>query len=663
MPSPRGRHTSSAVAGAVHLRRRAASPARPLAEFLEARRLLSGGPPVVATLVATPDPVAPGDAFTLLCGDVSDPENDPVTVRFYRESNGLPGLQEAATQNRPPDLLLGADQKGDYLLDLVAPPTNGVACHTYYAVADDGTSPGAAASASQTVILPTLRAATPVAYAGDVLTLVTAGAVPGASSVGVMFYQESNGQPGCQPDADTYVGLDLMPDNPGALVPEYSASLVPRGDAPETRTYYAFVSDGRHAPVGLVVTLSHPFGGVPARPADAFEPNPSPERAPVVVFGSTRELTGLTAWAGDEDWYLVSFIAPGDLEVELISPDPAARGDMTVELYDGGRTLLAQSPAPAPGPLPEGPRVVSAPIAAYQFYYVRVHTPSHDARPQYGLRLKRTGPAAIDFRYAAYKNSALDGHDATPGVVSDAAIARDKGFIAGDWAEHTPIPQQVTSYDKGINALVIDVLGLPPAGGGGEALCAADFEFRAGTGGDSAAWPLAPAPTGVGVRRGAGAGGTDRVAITWPDGAIANRWVRVTMKPGANTGLPAPDVFFYGNLVGDTGGAAAFGLGYPPVQVDRADVINVRRSFVGDVGAAAAVSPYDHNRDGVVNGADLLLTLRNLRRSLAPIKMPATGTATASAALVTAAAAVPQHASRTRPSLRTTLFAEEPILR
>ena len=50
----------------------------------------------------------------------------------------------------------------------------------------------------------------------------------------------------------------------------------------------------------------------------------------------------------------------------------------------------------------------------------------------------------------------------------------------------------VTGYAKGINGLLIDFAGMPPG-----QLSADDFEFRAGTSGDPATWPVAPTPTAV----------------------------------------------------------------------------------------------------------------------------------------------------------------------
>ena len=66
---------------------------------------------------------------------------------------------------------------------------------------------------------------------------------------------------------------------------------------------------------------------------------------------------------------------------------------------------------------------------------------------------------------------------------------------------------------------MVDVKGLA------ETVTADDFSFKvAGAGPDSGdpSWFAAPAPLAVVTRRGAGRLGSDRVAITWPDGAIRN---------------------------------------------------------------------------------------------------------------------------------------------
>jgi hypothetical protein len=148
---------------------------------------------------------------------------------------------------------------------------------------------------------------------------------------------------------------------------------------------------------------------------------------------------------------------------------------------------------------------------------------------------------------------------------------------------------------------MIDLAGMPPGAVRGPN--ASDFTFKVGTGADRSAWAAAPAPASVQVRRGAGAGGSDRITITWPDGAIKNQWLEVTVNANDVTGLSAPDVFTFGNLAGDAGDGA----------VNALDLGAVKRALNAAAGITSAV---DFNRDGRVNALDLGAVKTNLNRSL-----------------------------------------------
>jgi hypothetical protein len=122
----------------------------------------------------------------------------------------------------------------------------------------------------------------------------------------------------------------------------------------------------------------------------------------------------------------------------------------------------------------------------------------------------------------------------------------------------------------------------------------------------------------VTVRRRAGLLGTDRVTLVWPDGgsgaAVTGAWLRVTVKATADTGLPSPDVFYFGNLPGETGDAG------PPWRVDEAD-FNAVRSRLGG-GVVAGQSNYDFNQDGVLNVRDLVVARANVGRTLEGLTAP-----------------------------------------
>ena len=232
-------------------------------------------------------------------------------------------------------------------------------------------------------------------------------------------------------------------------------------------------------------------------------------------------------------------------------------------------------------------------------------------------------PAHVVARQVFYNASGFDGRDPAAGGADDAAIASNKRpLLPGAAATFA----SVTSYDKGINGVMIDVAGVPI----GNVLSADDFSFRRGRDPDRDFWFPGPRPATVTVRPGAGANGSDRVTLTWPaydplrDGvgvggnrAVGNAWLEVTMRAGGNTALAQNDVFVYGNLVGETGDRPT---GTTPFRVNAADLGAVKRFL----NAAAAVdSDSDVNRDGRINALDLGVLKRNLNASLAiPVAVP-----------------------------------------
>jgi hypothetical protein len=232
----------------------------------------------------------------------------------------------------------------------------------------------------------------------------------------------------------------------------------------------------------------------------------------------------------------------------------------------------------------------------------------------------RVGASSIVNRRVFYNNSAADTYDPAPGALDDAALAMDK-------SAHTGVAKAVvanlTSYPKGINGVFVDIGRLPA----GAALTPDDFAVRrSGAGGG---WTAGPPPAQVSVRRGAGANGSDRVTLVWPDAddptvppaerAVANGWLEVTVKANARTGLDRDDVFSFGNLVGDN--FLNVTTTATTTRVDLRDLISTRL-LVRRIDFAW----HDYNRDGVINVRDVLVTRRNLGRSLTLV--PGTAQAT-----------------------------------
>ena len=163
-----------------------------------------------------------------------------------------------------------------------------------------------------------------------------------------------------------------------------------------------------------------------------------------------------------------------------------------------------------------------------------------------------------------------------------------------------------------------------------------DLAFTAGNDNTPGAWSAAPAPTSITVRRGAGVNGSDRVTILWPDSAIQDRWLRVTVNATADTGLASPDVFYFGNLAGDTGNSTS------SFTVTISDVALIR-SLNG--ATAPVTSAADVNHSGQITVSDVAAPRayngHTLTLLTAPAAAPAAPATAPSPTIATAAAIVP----------------------
>ncbi|MDP6544574.1 MAG: DUF1566 domain-containing protein [Phycisphaerae bacterium] len=207
-----------------------------------------------------------------------------------------------------------------------------------------------------------------------------------------------------------------------------------------------------------------------------------------------------------------------------------------------------------------------------------------------------TAPAQVVGRYVFYNNSDLDDNDPGASAADDGAIATDKALL---------LPGEIVTsancaaYSRGINGLMVDIdsLGGTPTVG--------DFEFSVNAPGDPDNWTPAPAPTSITVRRGEGAGQSDRVTIIWADNAIENQWVRVTVLAGDNTGLARDDAFSFGSTIGDCDSDG---------QVGSDDYIEVISQF----GLRGEGLTADFNADGRVNLSDFAIMRANRGNSVLP---------------------------------------------
>jgi hypothetical protein len=201
-------------------------------------------------------------------------------------------------------------------------------------------------------------------------------------------------------------------------------------------------------------------------------------------------------------------------------------------------------------------------------------------------------PTAVVDRRFLYNNSFFDGFDVAVDTSDDGAIPNDKvALLPGQKATFA----NYTSYSRGINGIVLDVLALRnPA-----ALTASDFRFRVGNSQDPSQWIDAPAPSSIDIRPDGGDEGVSRITLLWPDRMISQQWLQVTVLPTPATGLPAPDVSYFGNVIGESGNASS------NTFVDASDFGGARDFPHNFIDRALIEDAYDYNRDSFVDGSDL----------------------------------------------------------
>jgi hypothetical protein len=176
------------------------------------------------------------------------------------------------------------------------------------------------------------------------------------------------------------------------------------------------------------------------------------------------------------------------------------------------------------------------------------------------------------------------------------------------FTQETSSFDNVSSYTRGINGIMVDLADLPP----GTELTADDFQFRVGNDNSPGSWSAAPAPSGVTIRGGAGDGGSDRVTITWESGAIKNTWLQVIVEGNdsaggfnINTGLAKSHIFYFGSKIGDSGSSPGPDS-FDTTTVDAAQV------FASLGGGRPITDLHDYNRDGQVSTTDAAQVFANL---------------------------------------------------
>ncbi|HYW79390.1 MAG TPA: hypothetical protein VE890_07410, partial [Thermoguttaceae bacterium] len=212
-------------------------------------------------------------------------------------------------------------------------------------------------------------------------------------------------------------------------------------------------------------------------------------------------------------------------------------------------------------------------------------------------------PAEVVDRHVFYNDSSFDGNDLTANEQDDLAVAGDKtALLPGQPATFA----NYTSFAKGINGVMVDIAGLANP----DNLSDADLTFMVGNG---SGWTQAPVPSSLSIEQ--GPAWDYNVTITWPDNAIENQWLQVTVKATENTGLLEDDIFYFGNAIGEAGDNPLNTI------VNATDEIVARNFQHGPLNPASIDDPYDYNRDGLVNGTDQIIARQNQTNPLTMLRL------------------------------------------
>ncbi len=237
------------------------------------------------------------------------------------------------------------------------------------------------------------------------------------------------------------------------------------------------------------------------------------------------------------------------------------------------------------------------------------------------------GSAFVTFAYSAtttitntkayYKGSSYS----AGGANVAAALDTSKSLLQAGANPVAASFANVTNYSRGINGVVLDILGLSAA-----TLTASDFTFKMSPQGafnESAnppsSWSNAPTPTSITVTSGIPAAGTSRVRIEWPDNQIQDRWLQIRVLPNANTGLQSPATYYLGNLRGDIDGVLTGGL----LVLQNADLTAALP--VGGIGSVSNIRDVDKN--GFILNSDFVIIRNGINAGLTlrVITIPAAG--------------------------------------
>jgi Ca2+-binding RTX toxin-like protein len=260
--------------------------------------------PSLASVSSSANPVLVGDPLTLTANGVTDLDGVVIAVRFYRESNGVTGLQTGLDG----DTLIATDANAAGGWNAVV-QTSGTKPgeYEYHAQAtDNGLFTSDAASTIVTAemplnVRPTIAAlvATPTPVEiGSVLTLIAQSVTDANGSIrSVAFYEETNGVAGLQIGGDKLLGAGTR------IGTDWSRTVTTTGRQAGTYSFYAVATDNGYSSstaASTVATVVLPANKAPK--IGALTPSVS-----TLIAGATLTLSATSVSDPDGTVVSVSF--------------------------------------------------------------------------------------------------------------------------------------------------------------------------------------------------------------------------------------------------------------------------------------------------------------------------------------------------------------------
>lgn len=383
---------------------------------------------------------------------------------------------------------------------------------------------------------------------------------------------------------------------------------------PASGSYFVRISANARANYTLVATRQAVFDAEPNESSSLAQP-----------LGGGNSALGSLESSNDQDWYSFSVPNAGTrIRVESRTPSDGPGEflnslDPKLELYDPNGVLIASGISLADG---RNEFIYVPSAASTGTYRIRVSA-SGSTNGEYFVGVLNALPTSINNRQVFYNNASgfgTSGPNNAPNVNPLNAIDTTKSVLLPG---ETATASHYTNYDRGINGLVIDIVNLTSKEVASLDLSNLQFDIWNNFTSDNATPNFVPLNVSATLSTfdSGGKDGSARIKLTFPDQAIQNAWLRVTVLATPATGLAANSVFYIGNARYDVTGPSG-----NVVAINVFDVSRTRAAIPLSDGSPS--NAFDVDRNGTVNVFDVnrvRAAIGTVERSLVLFSAPTSG--------------------------------------